>query len=269
MDFQGATAERNADAIEAAAFRDFYAAAPAALRLRVEDVAGAAVLIAPTLPVSFFNRVIGLGNASPATAGDIAAIRTLYADAGIADYIVHAVPSAEPANLADLLRDDGFAPGQRRSWAKFLRAPADVPRLHTDLKLREADTADATAVASAVTTAFGMPSSVGPWFAALIGRPGWRLWVAQAGDQVIATGALYVRGDQGWLGAGATLAEHRGRGAQTALLATRIRAAAELGCCVVATETGEPVADEPNPSLANIRRAGFVQVCSRLNYVPV
>jgi hypothetical protein len=35
---------------------------------------------------------------------------------------------------------------------------------------------------------------------------------------------------------------------------------------VLSTETGESIAGEPNPSLRNIRRAGFVQVCSRLNY---
>jgi L-amino acid N-acyltransferase YncA len=75
-----------------------------------------------------------------------------------------------------------------------------------------------------------------------------------------------VQEGRGWIGVGAALAECRGRGAQTALLATRIRTAAELGCHVISTETGEPVADEPNPSLTNIRRAGFVQVCSRLNY---
>jgi hypothetical protein len=50
------------------------------------------------------------------------------------------------------------------------------------------------------------------------------------------------------------------------MLAARINAAAAEGCTVLATETGESVAGEANPSLNNIRRAGFVQVCSRLNY---
>jgi GNAT superfamily N-acetyltransferase len=65
---------------------------------------------------------------------------------------------------------------------------------------------------------------------------------------------------------GATLPEYRRRGAQTALLAARIAAAAAADCTVLATETGESIAGEPNPSLANIRRAGFTQACSRLNY---
>lgn len=48
-------------------------------------------------------------------------------------------------------------------------------------------------------------------------------------------------------------------------MALRIRAAIAAGCTQITTETGEPVADEPNPSLVNMRYCGFKQVCSRLN----
>jgi hypothetical protein len=34
----------------------------------------------------------------------------------------------------------------------------------------------------------------------------------------------------------------------------------------VITETGEPIGDEPNPSLRNMAWCGFVRVASRLNY---
>ena len=57
-------------------------------------------------------------------------------------------------------------------------------------------------------------------------------------------------------------------GAQSALLAARIAVAADAGCTVLATETGESISGEKNPSLDNIRRAGFEQVCSRLNLAP-
>jgi hypothetical protein len=49
-------------------------------------------------------------------------------------------------------------------------------------------------------------------------------------------------------------------------MAARIRPAIEAGCTAIVTETGEPVGDEPNPSLANMLRCGFVRVASRLNY---
>jgi len=39
------------------------------------------------------------------------------------------------------------------------------------------------------------------------------------------------------------------------------------GATTLATETGKPVAAEPNPSLTNMYRCGFVRVASRLNFV--
>ena len=265
-DFQGATAERLADAIEAAACRDMYAAAPATLRLEAKTIDGATALIAPTLPVTYFNRVIGLGDGMPVTASAIAGIASLYAAAKVASYWVHLIPSAQPADAGTLLEQSGLKLPPRRSWAKFLRSVIDAPAATTDLRLREATPADAEAVGAVITSAFGMPAAIGPWFGALVGRPGWTVLVAEAEGAIVATGSVFVAGGYAWLGAGSTLIESRGRGAQSALLAARIRIAAERSCRIVATETGEPAAGEPNPSLANIRRAGFVQVCSRLNY---
>jgi GNAT superfamily N-acetyltransferase len=90
--------------------------------------------------------------------------------------------------------------------------------------------------------------------------------VAEVDGRIAGTGSIFIRDRTAWVGIGATLPDVRKRGAQTALLAARIAAAKAAGCTVVATETGESVAGEPNPSLANIRRAGFTQVCSRLNF---
>ena len=132
--------------------------------------------------------------------------------------------------------------------------------------MRTATPRDAAPIARVVCAAFGMPAALEPWFAALVGRPGWTFVVAELDDRVAATGAVFVDGSTAWLGVGATLADYRKRGAQSALLAARIEIAADSGCAVIATETGESIAGEANPSLGNIRRAGFVQVCSRLNY---
>jgi GNAT superfamily N-acetyltransferase len=111
-----------------------------------------------------------------------------------------------------------------------------------------------------------MPASASPWFTALVGRPNWQVWVAEREGAIVATGSLYVTDRYGWLGIGATLAEHRGGGAQSALLSARIRAAGESGCTLVTTETGDPITDEKNQSFDNIRRAGFERVYSRVNY---
>jgi hypothetical protein len=61
--------------------------------------------------------------------------------------------------------------------------------------------------------------------------------------------------------------EHRRKGSQNAILAARITAAAESGCDVVATETGEPRDGEPGGSWRNIARAGFEPQYVRPNYL--
>jgi hypothetical protein len=58
------------------------------------------------------------------------------------------------------------------------------------------------------------------------------------------------------------------RGAHRALMALRIGEAGAAGCTEIHTETGEPVTNEPNPSLANMQRCGFTRIYSRLNYAP-
>ena len=259
---------RIADLIEARAMADMYAAAPAALDLQSETIDGATLLIAPQLPVSYFNRAIGLGVARAATECSLAAIVERFESAGVAEYWIHLSPAASPPALADWLEVRGFAPPPRRTWAKFLRGVEPyVPRT-SELAVREAEPSDSKAIAQVVCAAFGMPTMLAPWFEALVGRPRWRFVVAESAGAVAAVGAVFVEGEQAWLGIGATLEQHRKRGAQSALLGARIALAAQAGCSVLSTETGEAVTGEPNPSLANNRRAGFEQVCSRMNLAP-
>jgi hypothetical protein len=266
MSVSGVEAERLADLIEARACADLYAAAPAALQACAHAMAGATVLCLPTLPVSYFNRVVGLGNDQPATEADLDLVIGIFSSAGVPEYWIQLSPGARPAELPRMLAARGFAPPPRRSWSKFLRATEPAPTAKCEYAIRPARAADAQAIAQVVATAYGMPPAIAPWFAALVGRPDWQVWVAEQAGAIVATGSLYVTGRHGWLGVGATLATHRGRGAQSSLLAARVRAAREAGCDMVATETGDPVSDEKNQSLENIRRAGFEWICSRVNY---
>ena len=245
---------------------DLYAAAPRALDCRVAAIAGATLLLAPRIPASYFNRVIGLGVFEPATEAALRAVDECFRAAGVAEYWLHLNPAARPESLSGWISARGLASPPRRTWAKFLRGPEPCAARPCALSVRDAKPDDADAIARVVCSAYGTPAALAPWFAALVGRDGWRFVVAEADGQVAATGAVFVDGTRAWLGVGATLAEHRNRGAQSALLAARIALAVEAGCTMLATETGESIAGEVNPSLNNIRRAGFVQVCSRLNY---
>ncbi len=245
---------------------EIYASAPAALDCRVEAIAGATLLLAPRVPASYFNRVIGVGVFETATEPAVDTVVECFRAARVADYWLHLNPVARPPQLAGWLAARGFSPPARRTWAKFLRGPDRYAARPSALSVRPASPSDADGIARVVCSAYGLPTTLSSWFAALVVRGGWRFVVAESSGRLAATGAVFIAGATAWLGIGATLAEHRNRGAQSALLATRIAMAADAGCEVLATETGESIAGEVNPSLNNIGRAGFVQVCSRLNY---
>ena len=100
---------------------------------------------------------------------------------------------------------------------------------------------------------------------AVVDRPGWTWLVAWSGDDAAGVDALFAHGEVGWLGFGATRPEHRGRGAQGAILAGRIERARELGLLRLVTETGAPREDGPGPSYRNILRAGFREIEVRPN----
>ena len=112
---------------------------------------------------------------------------------------------------------------------------------------------------------FGLAEALAPWAAALVGRPGWRCFLACDGRTPVGVGALYLGCGLGWLGFGATLASHRGRGGQGAMLAARITAGRAASCRGFVTETGLPLPGEAAPSYRNILRAGFGKAYTRPN----
>jgi hypothetical protein len=260
------------DTIEAAAFVDFYAAAPPALAaqlgLRTTEIAGATLLFAPKLPATIFNRAMGLGVHRPATEADLDAVIAAFREAGQGKlaYWIHANPFAVPANLRQLLEARGFTMPERRTWAKMMRGTAPPPDIPTSLEVRKARPDEASAVAQTIATAFGMPPMLVPWIEAIFDRPRWTGYAVLADGNVVGGGCLFVDGENAWLGLGSVATEFRNRGGQGALMSLRIRDAIAAGCTRVATETGEPVSNEPNPSLANMVRCGFEKACSRVNY---
>jgi hypothetical protein len=262
-------AAKTADAVEAHAYADFFAAAPTALReklgLRIEQVAGATLLIAPGVPTPMFNRAIGFGLERAAESRDIDAMLALYGETRT-KWWLHWSPYAGPTGFESQLLHCGFTLASRRSWAKMLRGPESPPQIATDLDIGPAVDREADSVARAIAQAFEMPPSMADWLRGLYGRPRWRVYAVRDGAQVVGGGCLFVSGTEAWLGMGSVLASHRRRGGQGALMALRIADAAAAGATAIVTETGEQHACEPNPSLANMRRCGFITVASRSNF---
>lgn len=255
--------------IEANACADFYRAAPAdvvaAHRVDCFEIGSAVCLVSSNVdPALVFRRVVGLGIGASADEPQLRDIVTAMEER-CTSYSIQVAPHAKPRALSGWLEARGFSPGY--AWMKFARPARPEPAIACDLEIRVADAGLATAFGTVVTTGFEMPASTAPWVAALAGRPAWTCVLALDGAEAVAAGAVYIDSGYAWLGLGTTLASHRGRGAQTALLAYRIGWAARSGAQWLVTETGERVAGKPAQSYRNILRAGFGEVYVRPNYV--
>lgn len=242
-------------------------AAFAAYRALCDDVreaGGAVVIRTPAAPRSpMLNRVVGLGMGAAATEVDVdvalAAVGT-----GLMFYVAVA-PGARPPELPQWLAARGLRPGW--GWMAFRRGVGDPPRGRTSLRLLVVSTeAEAAAFARVVRLGYGLPRAIDAAVARAPER-GWACWLALDGSEPAGAAALFAADGVAYLGFAATLPAYRGKGAQGALLAERIRHAGELGCDAVVTETGERRPGAPSRSYRNILRAGFQEVGVTANWL--
>jgi len=136
----------------------------------------------------------------------------------------------------------------------------------SDLLVPVTDAETAAAFGGLVAAGYGLPDAVVP----LVTRApdvGWDCWLALDGDEPAGAAGIFLDEGIGYLGFAATLPEHRGKGAQSALFARRIDHARERGCDLVVTETGELRDGLPSSSYRNILRAGFEEVAVRANWL--
>lgn len=257
-----------AERIEALAFTSWHRSAPedfaAAFGVQVKTMGALVVQVAEKVPFTLYNRVLGLGTLEPATVNMLDALASIYDPAGIR-YAVVVAPHAAPPALTDWLEERGFA--ARFRDAKWARGTETIPDISTHLRIAQIGPEQATSFARVAGTVFGESPEHWPWIAATVGQPGWRHYLAMDGDEPVATAAMFVHGEAGWAGWGTTLETHRGRGAQGALLARRIRDAAAAGCRLITSETGEDSPDDPDPSFRNMARTGFQLLHMRTHYI--
>ncbi len=227
---------------------------------------GAVAVLVPEAPDSpMMNRVIGLGLDGPATEEQVDAALAAIAP-GIRFYVAVA-PDAEPPELADWLATRGLEPGW--GWMMFRRGVEALPLPETSLELVDVESAGERAAFARITRlGYGLPEATEPRLAR-VPDTGWECLLAVDDDEPAGVAALYRSEGIGYLGFAATLAEHRGKGAQSLLLAERIRRAAASGCDELLTETGERREGSPSNSYRNILRAGFEEVAVTANWVGV
>ncbi|MEO8462208.1 MAG: hypothetical protein ABI555_03270 [Chloroflexota bacterium] len=232
----------------------------------VDEADGVVTFALKELGWGFFNRSIGLGMDRPATEADVDRVLDGFSSKGQTDFTIQIGPSARPAALEAWLEARGLRRGRR--WAKVWRDAVDLPGERTELRIERVGVEQSDDWARVVLAAFEMPESVRPYAGATLGRPDWHHFLAYDGDLAVGAGGTYLIGEVAWLGFGATLESHRGRGSQSAIFARRMREAAALGVRLFITETGEDLPDDPNPSYRNMLRGGFHLAYQRRNWLP-
>lgn len=248
--------------IELSAVLDFFAAAAPdvahALDLAVLDLDDAAAFSIGAHPkMLLFNRVLGLeGDAA------LPEIERWFAARGCA----FAVSTRAGGELEAVLDERGYRGASR--IMKFRRGVEPPLGRQTSLRIERIDEARAADYGAVVAAVFGLAPPLDRWFAALCTRARWACFGAFDDTRLVGTAAAHVVGTLGWLGAAGTLEDARGRGAQSALLAARIRAASDAGARMLATETVDHADGVAGPSFRNVVRAGFGEAYHQRWWVP-
>ena len=250
--------------VEAAAFTALFEAAPERAGAHAHAVAGAVCTAVALVPENtMINRVTGLGLRGVPTDAELDDIDAFFRAAGTR-YAIGLSPFAVP-ELGSRLEARGFERGY--GWMKFRRGVEPPPPVETALRVEEIGAEHGPAFGSIVARGYGLPETAAKWLGSAAGAPGFRLFLAWAGDEPAGAGALFAGDGIGWLGLAATVPEHRRKGAQGAILAARFRAAAAAGLRELATETGEQLPDRPSNSYRNLLRFGFEEQYVRPNYL--
>ncbi|MFN8156409.1 MAG: hypothetical protein U0R68_03240 [Candidatus Nanopelagicales bacterium] len=250
---------REIEAHESRAWAACVQAAAAAegnpLEASVEVVAGQRLPALGAIDAALFNRVIGLGVATPCEGSVLDKVVASYAARKQTRFTIEVTPASEPDDLRDQLAARGLVDSGYRQ-AKVWQAPEQYEGEQMDLVERLTED-DADEFAQVNMLAWEVPAFLAVWFGATLFAEGFRHFGVREGGRLVSVGGMYVSDGIAWLGFGATLPEHRGRGMQKAVLARRIHEAATLDCHLVHTETEAHTAEARNPSLANMVAVGF------------
>lgn len=216
----------------------------------------------------YWNKAIGLGLDLPLTPEIVDEILRLATERAVPALAFQVAPHARPADWPLLLEARGLLPGSL--FVKYFGPIPDPGPDHTDLRVCRLGVDHATEYARVIRTGFGMPPdpAMEAWFAEVpsFGED-WVTYGAWAGDDLAAVANLFVHGDVATLSGAATLPAFRRRGAQSALMAARIREGAARGCTWLSTETWPESPGNPNPSQHNMRQLGLTELYVRRNWV--
>ncbi|WP_436534705.1 GNAT family N-acetyltransferase [Actinoplanes sp. HUAS TT8] len=258
-----------AEMTEAALMYDTVTGTPEPARARLGAVAarigGGVALAMPGSGSPYWNKALGFGLAEPFTLAVLDEVLDFYRTHQVSQAVLQVVTDVLPDGFAQAATERGLDRGS--PWIKLGGDPAAVGAARTDLRVGPVPAEQAAEWADMLLGTFGMPTGdLTAMMAETVGRAGWQPFGAWDGDRVVAGGNLFVTGGNANLYAAATSPSHRGRGAQSALIAARAAAAARAGARRLYAETGKPAAGDHNASLSNLVRAGLAPLYERDNW---
>jgi GNAT superfamily N-acetyltransferase len=199
-------------------------------------------------------QAFGLGLSQTLTESDLAHIEDFF-DARGADTVIELSPLADPM-LLSWLSARGHIPVEHTSVMYRAVDPLDTGRPTGSVEVRRVELAELTEWASLSAEGWSASAELSAFVRdmALVTAHanGTHCFVAETDGTMIATAALVLQSDVALLAGASTLPAHRGRGAQTALLAARLRFAREAGIALAMMG-----AAPGSTSQANAERQGF------------
>jgi GNAT superfamily N-acetyltransferase len=220
----------------------------------VEPIAGGHMVFAGL--GSPIGRAVGMGFSAPVTAADMDQLESFYFSRKAPSQTDYC-PLSDPS-LLELCRQRGYTIAELN---QVLFRPLDRTEKFPErdgFTIRPSKHEEALEFSSIVRRSFfpdgGEPESFDNMLLPMFSFPGSMTFVAEVDGKLAATGAALIIPDHGIVGlyGAGTLKEYRGRGLQTAMLETRLRAAAGAGCefAVIVTQGG-------TTSQRNAERLGF------------
>jgi len=255
--------------LEAAAWKQIQSAATPDFRERfgvsVHADSGTVRIRASRTEQLALNRVYALGISTPLNEVRLDALTREFILAGSPRFLISWAPIALPPQARRWFEDRGF---RRITAIARLTRRTDPTRAANDgLDVVEARPSDAEQFGAIAARGNGLSPDFAAGFNSTMGRQGWRHYFALDGSRPVAVAALYVDGAFAWAGFAGTLPDDRRRGAQSALLARRVRDAHRAGARWITCETTAESPERPNQSLRNMKRLGFEVTYELENYV--
>lgn len=255
--------------IESAALNDFaHSASKETIEkcgIKIFPVGGVNGLISSKIDILAFNRVVGLGIKEPIDERVVDIILNKIEANQVNRFFIQVHPEVYSDQVRRLFELHDFY--HYNNWVRLVRDTSPPHKVKTKLEIKTITKNESKLFGEIVVKAFEWPDELTQWLASPVGRKNWYHYIAFEKNIPVATAAFFHSGDFAWFDFAATHPEHRGKGAQSALLAKRIEDCRKLGIKTIIVETAEQTSKKESPSYRNVLKAGFKEAYKRPNFI--